>query len=194
MQEMRAAECEASTGPASRPTLGRGGTAADGQGDEDEEDPLDAFMAEMHAVGATEAPPAKRARHAVEVFEEADHIADFMEARKRGGSGSSGASGAQAAAMAAAAAVAARAGEAGYGSDEEVYAAARAMEGAMGGGLEYDDDDNVIGVTTHVHAFERVIMLWPETSVNDQPVPMIGIHAYYLPLTSADTQPTHTPC
>lgn len=91
--------------------------------EEEEIDPLDAFMAgiqeEMNSAPAK--PKAK-----MEKFEddEDDPMESFLKARKDAGL-----------------ALAAEAMQAGYDSDEEVYAAAKAVDAGL---LEYDSDDNPI--------------------------------------------------
>jgi hypothetical protein len=133
----RAQLCEATTGPAVRPST------IQNRGDEeeidDEPDPLEAFMAEIDALQASskdkgpdnEAHPAKKPRkdrHAGGLdLDEDDFVADFLEARQQR-------QGTRAAAATATPnripGVKAPPVEQGYGSDDEVYAAAAAEDAA----------------------------------------------------------------
>lgn len=91
--------------------------------EEEEIDPLDAFMAGIHEE-VKSAPAKPKAK--MEKFEddEDDPVESFLKARKDAGL-----------------ALAAEALQAGYDSDEEVYAAAKAVDAGL---LEYDSDDNPI--------------------------------------------------
>ncbi|KAH9319005.1 hypothetical protein KI387_020774 [Taxus chinensis] len=93
------------------------------QQEEEEIDPLDAFMAGIHEEMKS-APAKPKAK--MEKFEEDedDPVNSFLKARKDTGL-----------------ALAADALHAGYDSDEEVYAAAKAVDAGL---VEYDSDDNPI--------------------------------------------------
>jgi hypothetical protein len=128
-----AKECEANTGPATRPfsktEAGTEAAAAGTEGD-DEIDPLDAFMAEMAELEtakpvAVEEPSRKLARQA-EGLDDEDHLTDFLAARKRG---------------TVANVTLAPIGD-GYGSDAEVYATADALDGAQGDGAGRGQDES----------------------------------------------------
>ncbi|KAK9828689.1 hypothetical protein WJX72_001532 [[Myrmecia] bisecta] len=121
MLVQRAEECEGATGPALQPETATQATTAT----EEEDDPLDAFMASINEEVDANRPAAKRPKAGIELDEDEDNVADFMEVRKQNAN------------MALANAVAAQ----GYGSDDEVYAAARAIDGAE---VEYDANDNPI--------------------------------------------------
>ncbi|KAJ0239950.1 DEAD-box ATP-dependent RNA helicase 24 [Hirschfeldia incana] len=93
----------------------------------DEIDPLDAFMEGIHEEMKAAPPPKPKER--VERYkddEDDDHVVSFLKAKKDLGL-----------------TLAADALNAGYNSDEEVYAAAKAVDAGM---LEYDSDDNPIVV------------------------------------------------
>lgn len=92
-------------------------------GEEEEIDPLDAFMAGIHEE-MNSAPAKPEAK--VEKFadDEDDPVESFLKARKDAGL-----------------TLAAEALQAGYDSDEEVYAAAKAVDAGL---LEYDSDDNAV--------------------------------------------------
>ncbi|CAL4939078.1 unnamed protein product [Urochloa decumbens] len=96
--------------------------------DEEEIDPLDAFMAEIQEeIRAPPPPPKPEAlRRADSDDDEDDPVESFLRAKKDAGL-----------------ALAADAMRAGYDSDEEVYAAAKAVDAGM---MEYDSDDNPIVV------------------------------------------------
>lgn len=100
------------------------GEANDGGGD-DEIDPLDAFMEGIHEEMRS-APPPKPVEKAEKYKddEEDDPVESFLRAKKDVGL-----------------ALASEALHAGYGSDEEVYAAAKAVDAGM---VEYDSDDNPV--------------------------------------------------
>lgn len=101
---------------------GRGGGG--GGGGDDEVDPLDAFMEGIQAEVKAEPKPKPRAdRYDVE-GEDEDLMESFLRAKKDVGL-----------------ALAEDALRAGYDSDEEVYAAAKAVDA---GTVEYDSDDNPI--------------------------------------------------
>ncbi|AQL07150.1 Putative DEAD-box ATP-dependent RNA helicase family protein [Zea mays] len=105
------------------------GTAVDGKAEHDEEiDPLDAFMAEIQEeIRAPPPPPkAEALRRADSGDDEDDPVESFLRAKKDAGL-----------------TLAADAMRAGYDSDEEVYAAAKAVDAGM---MEYDSDDNPIVV------------------------------------------------
>ncbi|CAG7881242.1 unnamed protein product [Brassica rapa] len=93
----------------------------------DEIDPLDAFMEGIHEEMKAAPPP--KPKEKVERYkddEDDDHVVSFLKAKKDLGL-----------------TLAADALNAGYNSDEEVYAAAKAVDAGM---LEYDSDDNPIVV------------------------------------------------
>lgn len=98
----------------------------DGHNDDDEIDPLDAFMEgiqeEMRAVQPPKPPKQNKYRDDEE--EEDDPMESFLRAKKDVGL-----------------TLASEALHAGYDSDEEVYAAAKAVDAGM---VEYDSDDNPI--------------------------------------------------
>ncbi|KAD3068712.1 hypothetical protein R6Q59_017264 [Mikania micrantha] len=101
---------------------GGGGGADDG-----EIDPLDAFMEGIHE--EMRAPPPPTAKEKADKFrddEDDDPMESFLRAKKDVGL-----------------TLASEALHAGYNSDEEVYAAAKAVDAGM---LEYDSDDNPIVV------------------------------------------------
>jgi ATP-dependent RNA helicase DDX42 len=101
----------------------------DGKAEHDEEiDPLDAFMAEIQEeIRAPPPPPkAEALRRADSDDDEDDPVESFLRAKKDAGL-----------------TLAADAMRAGYDSDEEVYAAAKAVDAGM---MEYDSDDNPIVV------------------------------------------------
>uniref|UniRef100_A0A1J3FQT5 RNA helicase n=1 Tax=Noccaea caerulescens TaxID=107243 RepID=A0A1J3FQT5_NOCCA len=94
---------------------------------EDEIDPLDAFMEGIHEEMKAAPPPKpieKLERYKDD--EDDDHLESFLKAKKDLGL-----------------TLAADALNAGYNSDEEVYAAAKAVDAGM---LDYDEDDNPIVV------------------------------------------------
>ncbi|KAK6937269.1 DEAD/DEAH box helicase domain [Dillenia turbinata] len=98
-----------------------------GGGDDGEVDPLDAFMAGIHEEMRAAPPP--KAKEKLEKYrddEEDDPVESFLRAKKDVGL-----------------TLASDALHAGYNSDEEVYAAAKAVDAGM---LEYDSDDNPIVV------------------------------------------------
>ncbi|EER94974.1 hypothetical protein BDA96_01G420100 [Sorghum bicolor] len=104
-------------------------TAVEGKAEDDEEiDPLDAFMAEIQEeIRAPPPPPKPEAlRRADSDDDEDDPVESFLRAKKDAGL-----------------TLAADAMRAGYDSDEEVYAAAKAVDAGM---MEYDSDDNPIVV------------------------------------------------
>ena len=93
----------------------------------DEIDPLDAFMEGIHEEMKAAPPP--KPKEKVERYkddEDDDHVVSFLKAKKDLGL-----------------TLAADALNAGYNSDEEVYAAAKAVDAGM---LEFDSDDNPIVV------------------------------------------------
>lgn len=100
-----------------------------GGGDGDEEiDPLDAFMAGIHEEMRAPPPPS-REKEKAEKFrddDEDDPVESFMRAKKD-----------------VALTLASDVLQAGYDSDEEVYAAAKAVDAGL---IEYDSDDNPIVV------------------------------------------------
>ncbi|KQK21989.1 DEAD-box ATP-dependent RNA helicase 24 [Brachypodium distachyon] len=102
--------------------------AAEGGKAEDEEiDPLDAFMAEIQEeIRAPPPPPKPEALRLGDSDEDDDPMESFLRAKKDAGL-----------------ALAADVMNAGYNSDEEVYAAAKAVDAGM---MEYDSDDNPIVV------------------------------------------------
>ncbi|XP_031485876.1 DEAD-box ATP-dependent RNA helicase 24 isoform X1 [Nymphaea colorata] len=111
---------------AERDEPGNQDNAGGGAGDDGEIDPLDAFMEgiqeEMKA-----APPQSSQKQKVRKFEEDeedDPMESFLKAKKDVGL-----------------TLAADALHAGYDSDEEVYAAAKAVDAGL---VEYDSDDNVV--------------------------------------------------
>lgn len=97
-----------------------------GPGEDDEIDPLDAFMECIHEEMRSAPPP--KAKEKAERYrdDEDDPMESFLRAKKDLGL-----------------TLAADAMQAGYNSDEEVYAAAKAVDAGM---LEYDSDDNPIVV------------------------------------------------
>ncbi|XP_010518433.1 PREDICTED: DEAD-box ATP-dependent RNA helicase 24 isoform X2 [Camelina sativa] len=104
-----------------------GGSAAANGGEDDEIDPLDAFMEGIHQeMKAAPPPKPKEKLERYKDDEDDDHIESFLKAKKDLGL-----------------TLAADALNAGYNSDEEVYAAAKAVDAGM---LEYDSDDNPIVV------------------------------------------------
>ncbi|KAK9915167.1 hypothetical protein WJX75_005510 [Coccomyxa subellipsoidea] len=110
---LKAQECEYTTGPAQKPD--------EQAANEDEDDPLDLYMMGIDKEVKDDKPSGRKPKPGIELDEE-DNVADFLQARK------------QTAAMAAAAD--AMVGASGYGSDEEVYATARAMDDADDGDLD----------------------------------------------------------
>ena len=102
--------------------------AASKSEDGEEIDPLDAFMAEIQEeIRAPPPPPKPEAlRRADSDDDEDDPVESFLRAKKDAGL-----------------TLAADAMRAGYDSDEEVYAAAKAVDAGM---MEYDSDDNPIVV------------------------------------------------
>lgn len=104
---------------------GEGGGGAAGGGEEEEIDPLDAFMEGIHE--EMRAPPPPKPKEKVDKYrddEEDDPMESFLRAKKDVGL-----------------TLAADALHAGYDSDEEVYAAAKAVDAGM---VEYDSDDNML--------------------------------------------------
>ncbi|KFK37476.1 hypothetical protein AALP_AA4G262200 [Arabis alpina] len=106
-----------------------GASPANGGGgdDDDEIDPLDAFMEGIHEEMKSAPPP--KPKEKLERYkddEDDDPIESFLKAKKDLGL-----------------TLAADAFNAGYNSDEEVYAAAKAIDAGM---LDYDSDDNPIVV------------------------------------------------
>ncbi|CAH2057645.1 unnamed protein product [Thlaspi arvense] len=104
-----------------------GSAAADNGGGDDEIDPLDAFMEGIHE--EVKAAPPPKPNKKLERFmddEDDDPVESFLKAKKDLGL-----------------TLAADALNAGYNSDEEVYAAAKAVDAGM---LDYDSDDNPIVV------------------------------------------------
>lgn len=98
-----------------------------GGGDDDDEiDPLDAFMEGIHQEMKSAPPPKPKAKAERYKDDDDDHVVSFLKAKKDLGL-----------------TLAADALNAGYNSDEEVYAAAKAVDAGM---LEYDSDDNPIVV------------------------------------------------
>lgn len=101
-----------------------GSTAAD----DDEVDPLDAFMAGIHE--EVKAAPPPKSKEKAERFRDGDDdddpVESFLRAKKDLGL-----------------TLASDALHAGYDSDEEVYAAAKAVDAGL---LEYDSDDNPVVV------------------------------------------------
>jgi ATP-dependent RNA helicase DDX42 len=102
-------------------------TAVEGKAEDEEEmDPLDAFMAEIQEeIRAPPPPPKPEAlRRTDSDDDEDDPVESFLRAKKDAGL-----------------TLAADVMRAGYDSDEEVYAAAKAVDAGM---MEYDSDDNPI--------------------------------------------------
>lgn len=98
-----------------------------GGGDDDDEiDPLDAFMEGIHQEMKSAPPPKPKAKAERYKDDDDDHVVSFLKAKKDLGL-----------------TLASDALNAGYNSDEEVYAAAKAVDAGM---LEYDSDDNPIVV------------------------------------------------
>lgn len=97
-----------------------------GTGDNDEIDPLDAFMEGIHE--EMRAPPPPKPKDRLDKYkdddEDDDPMESFLKAKKDVGLQ-----------------LAADALHAGYNSDEEVYAAAKAVDAGL---IEYDSDDNPI--------------------------------------------------
>lgn len=96
-----------------------------GGGADEEVDPLDAFMAGIHE--EMKAPPPPKVKEKAEKYkddEEDDPMESFLRAKKDVGL-----------------TLALDALHAGYDSDEEVYAAAKAVDAGM---IEYDTDDNPV--------------------------------------------------
>jgi len=111
------------------PSDGPASTAVEGKAEDEEEvDPLDAFMAEIQEEIRAPPPPLKpeALRRADSDDDEDDPVESFLRAKKDAGL-----------------TLAADAMRAGYDSDEEVYAAAKAVDAGM---MEYDSDDNPIVV------------------------------------------------
>ncbi|KGN52865.1 DEAD-box ATP-dependent RNA helicase 24 [Cucumis sativus] len=101
-----------------------GGAGASGA-EEEEIDPLDAFMEGIHE--EMKAPPPPKPKEKVDKYrddDEEDPMESFLRAKKDVGL-----------------TLAADALHAGYDSDEEVYAAAKAVDAGM---VEYDSDDNML--------------------------------------------------
>ncbi|KAK4778526.1 hypothetical protein SAY86_006054 [Trapa natans] len=96
--------------------------------EDDEVDPLDAFMAGIHEEMKAAPPPKpkEKAERFPEDDDEDDPMESFLRAKKDVGL-----------------TLASEALHAGYDSDEEVYAAAKAVDAGM---LEYDSDDNPVVV------------------------------------------------
>ncbi|XP_062004849.1 DEAD-box ATP-dependent RNA helicase 24 [Rosa rugosa] len=104
-------------------THGNGG----GDGGDEEVDPLDAFMEGIHQEVRSAPPPKpKEKADKYQDDDEEDHLESFLRAKKD-----------------ATLTLASDALHAGYDSDEEVYAAAKAVDAGM---LEYDSDDNPVVV------------------------------------------------
>lgn len=105
---------------------GNGAAAAAGGGEGEEVDPLDAFMQGIHE--EMKAPVASQPKEKADRYkdeeEEEDPVESFLRAKKDVGL-----------------ALASEAFHAGYNSDEEVYAAAKAVDAGM---VEYDSDDNPV--------------------------------------------------
>lgn len=96
-------------------------------GDEDEVDPLDAFMEGLQEeMKAAPPPKAKEKLDKYKDDDEDDPMESFLKSKKDLGLQ-----------------LAAEALHAGYNSDEEVYAAAKAVDAGM---VEYDSDDNPVVV------------------------------------------------
>ncbi|KAJ7565134.1 hypothetical protein O6H91_02G049400 [Diphasiastrum complanatum] len=95
-----------------------------GTGGEDEIDPLDAFMEGIHEEVKKAPVPNPKPRRENFENEEDDPMESFLNARRDAGLS-----------------LAADALHAGYDSDEEVYAAAKAVDAGL---VEYDSDDNAI--------------------------------------------------
>ncbi|XP_009349922.2 DEAD-box ATP-dependent RNA helicase 24 [Pyrus x bretschneideri] len=104
---------------------GNDNSHGDGGGGDEEVDPLDAFMEGIHEE-VRSAPPPKQKEKAEKYKddEEEDHMESFLRAKKD-----------------VMLTLASDALHAGYDSDEEVYAAAKAVDAGL---LEYDSDDNPI--------------------------------------------------
>lgn len=102
--------------------------AGKNHGNEDDEvDPLDAFMEGIHEEVRSAPPPKpKEKAEKYQDDDEEDHMESFLRAKKD-----------------VTLTLASDALHAGYDSDEEVYAAAKAVDAGM---LEYDSDDNPIVV------------------------------------------------
>ncbi|KAL5561027.1 hypothetical protein UlMin_030774 [Ulmus minor] len=107
-------------------TVKEGGNEdCNGGGEEEEIDPLDAFMEGIHEEMRSAPPPkVKEKPEKYKDDEEEDPIESFLRAKKDVGL-----------------TLASDALRAGYDSDEEVYAAAKAIDAGM---LEYDSDDNPV--------------------------------------------------
>lgn len=98
-----------------------------GGGEEEEVDPLDAFMEGIHEEVRSAPPPKpKEKADKYQDEEEEDHLESFLRAKKD-----------------ATLTLASDALHAGYDSDEEVYAAAKAVDAGL---VEYDSDDNPVVV------------------------------------------------
>ncbi|KAL6219583.1 hypothetical protein ACLB2K_007342 [Fragaria x ananassa] len=96
-----------------------------GGGEEEEVDPLDAFMEGIHEEVRSAPPPKpKEKADKYQDEEEEDHLESFLRAKKD-----------------ATLTLASDALHAGYDSDEEVYAAAKAVDAGL---VEYDSDDNPV--------------------------------------------------
>ncbi|BDA43593.1 probable ATP-dependent RNA helicase DDX42 [Coccomyxa sp. Obi] len=106
---LRAQECEYTTGPARKPE------EQHQEAEADEDDPLDLYMKGIDQEVKDDKSSGRKTKPGIELDEE-DAVADFLEARQQ--------------TAAAAAAADAMAGASGYGSDEEVYATARAVDDA----------------------------------------------------------------
>ncbi|XP_050372709.1 DEAD-box ATP-dependent RNA helicase 24 [Argentina anserina] len=102
--------------------------AAAANEEEEEVDPLDAFMEGIHEEVRSAPPPKpkEKADKYLDEEEEEDHLESFLRAKKD-----------------AMLTLASDALHAGYDSDEEVYAAAKAVDAGM---VEYDSDDNPVVV------------------------------------------------
>ncbi|XP_051181526.1 DEAD-box ATP-dependent RNA helicase 24 [Lolium perenne] len=101
--------------------------AGGGKAEDDEIDPLDAFMAEIQEeIRAPPPPPKPEALRRADSDEDDDPMESYLRAKKDAGL-----------------TLAADVMNAGYNSDEEVYAAAKAVDAGM---MEYDSDDNPIVV------------------------------------------------
>ncbi|CAA0377483.1 unnamed protein product [Arabidopsis thaliana] len=103
-----------------------GGSAAASGGEVDEIDPLDAFMEGIHQEMKSAPPPKPKEKLERYKDDDDDPVESYLKAKKDLGL-----------------TLAADALNAGYNSDEEVYAAAKAVDAGM---LDYDSDDNPIVV------------------------------------------------
>ena len=129
----RASECEHNTGPAPPPASQAAAPAA---ADDEEDDPLDAFMTDNASAAAADVT--KRATPS-DTLDDDDRMADYINAHE-----AQKAARAVAAAATAAAAAPPPLDTSGYGSDEEVYAVAQAI-----------DDSNAAAAGGHAGAPER---------------------------------------